>query len=301
MRKIVQFISFFLVNYVILELLFNTKFDILGDIFKVLPFLHSARSTWARGGGLLEYTFYSINSGIFPFLFLGIIGLLGLFTNRIFCGWMCPTGLLSDLFSGLSGENRKMSIGADKSLKKFKTFLLFIMFLLFIPLGYYAAKDFVNYVAYSEALGDLVANPLGPFSFSEFLFVTIPAKFKYVVDNLNFKDFFDTTKPISIVLFFIYIFIIALSVYYPRFYCRFICPYAALISIFSEYSLMRLQRLPTRCPGRKECGECEKVCPMQIRILDEPYDGFTGGGECIMCLQCYQDCPHNAVKWKFGV
>jgi len=81
------------------------------------------------------------------------------------------------------------------------------------------------------------------------------------------------------------------------------CIYGAAASIFSEYSLLKLQRLPTRCVGRKACGACERACPMQIRILDEDYKGFTGEGECILCLRCMEACSeqdYDAIKFKFG-
>ena len=91
-----------------------------------------------------------------------------------------------------------------------------------------------------------------------------------------------------------------MNVFWPRAYCKYLCPYAAAISFSARYSLVKLQRKPTRCPGRKECGVCEKVCPMQIRILDEDFSGFTGNGECTLCLECMEKCPHDAIKWRFG-
>jgi polyferredoxin len=283
---------------VILETIFKTDFDILLQIFPVLPFLQTANSAWTAGAGLMEYTFFAINKGVFPYLFVGIIGLLGLFGGRIFCGWMCPTGLIQDLFAGLAGENKKFEIGTDKSLKKFKTFLLICFLVLFIPLGVYKNDDVDKFLSYSDALGDLVTNPLKFVSLSEFLFVTFPNLIQSMIKEMNFESLFPNWW--QGVLFFTYIIIIAIAIYYPRFYCRSLCPYAAGIGIFAEYSFVKLQRMPTRCPGRKECGVCERVCPMQIRILDEEYEGFTGNGECILCLDCMEKCPHDAIKWKLG-
>lgn len=300
-RKVIQLVSFFLINYAILEMIFNTDFDVLTEIFAVLPFLQTARSTWTAGAGFIEYMFASINNGIFPFFIVGLIGIFGLFGGRIFCGWVCPTGFISDLFSGLAGENRKFSINVDKTLKKLKTFILVLLLILFVPLGYYYVSDYENYFLYSDALGGLVENPIGRFSLSEFIFYTFPTAIKSIVDNMNLEGIFTKDDWVKGFLFMLYLILIGITVYYPRFYCRYLCPYAAAISVFSEYSFVRLERLPTRCPGRKECGVCENVCPMQIRVLEEPFDGFTGEGECILCLQCMQDCPHDAIKFKFGV
>jgi ferredoxin-type protein NapH len=297
-RKVVQFLSFFLVNYAILETIFNTQFNPLSEILAVLPFLQTARSAWTAGAGVIEYIFYSISRGTIPYLFLGILGLLGLFTGRIFCGWMCPTGFIQDLLAGLGGDNKKINIILDKSLKKVKTFLLVILLIVFIPLGIYYITDYTTYFDYSQALGDLADNQLQYFSFSEFLFVTFPNFVKYIIENQKIEGIFPNW--VQWVLFFLYLILIGISVYYPRFYCRVFCPYAAGISVFSANSFLKLQRLPTRCPGRKECGVCEQVCPVQVRILDEEYDGFTGEGECYLCLDCMEKCPHNAIKWNFG-
>jgi polyferredoxin len=304
MRKVVQFLSFFLVNVGILTLIFKTDFDIIKDMFRVLPFLQTARSAWTAGAGLIEYTYFGLTRGTIPFLFIGIIGLLGLFTGRFFCSWMCPTGFIQDLLSGLSGENRRLSLNADRSMKKLKTFILVMLFVLFAPLAYYTIqKDLSQQVRYTDAMSDLIDNPIGYFSFSEFLFKTFPDAVKSVIDNLNFNEIFNKEDWVKGLMFVLYIFLIALSVYYPRFYCKYLCPYAAMIAIFSEYSFLKLQRLPTRCPGRKECGQCELVCPMQVRILDESYEGFTGDGECTLCLNCLEKCSaigHDAIRFKFG-
>ena len=97
-----------------------------------------------------------------------------------------------------------------------------------------------------------------------------------------------------------YSLIIVLSFWYPRIYCRYICPFAAISSAVTEYSFLKLARNPVKCVGRSECGICEDVCPKQIRILDEPFEFFTGKGECNLCLECKEKCPHNAILIKFG-
>jgi polyferredoxin len=301
-RKVIQFLSFLLVNYIALELIFKAQgeFSEIGTYLRVLPFLQTARNPWTAGAGLTEYTFYTINQGKIPFFFLAVIAFLGLFTGRFFCGWVCPTGFIQDLLGGLANENMRLSVEADKSMKKFKFWLLALMLILFAPLGYYYVNDTTRYFDFSIALGDLVQNPLKYFSLSEFFFVTFPGLVKHIIENLNMGYIFNREEPWKGVLFMVYIFIVAICVYKPRFYCSYLCPYAALISIFSDYSFLKLQRLPTRCPGRKECGVCERVCDMQVRILDEPASGFTGEGECTLCLTCLDKCPHNAIKFKFG-
>ncbi len=299
-RKVIQVISFFLINYTALELIFNADFSLLQSIFKVLPFLHSAKSSWTAGAGLLEYSFYTISQGKIPFLFIGVIAILGLFGGRIFCGWMCPTGFIQDLLSGLAGENRRFTVEVDASLKKVKNFGLIIMIIFILPLGVYRITDLGKYISYKEFLGSLTTNTLAPISLSEFLFVTFPGVIQSIIEDVNIQVLFSEGKVWSTILFFVYIMILVFTVFYPRAYCRYLCPYSSAISFSAKYSLVKLQRMPTRCPGRKECGICEKICPVQIRILDEPFNGFTGNGECTLCLECMEKCPYDAIKWRFG-
>jgi len=301
-RKIIQIISFFLINYAALELIFSTDFSLLDNLFKVLPFLHSAQSSWTAGAGLLEYSFFSISYGKIPFFFIGVIALLGLFGGRIFCGWACPTGFIQDLLYGMAGENKRFSLEVDRSLKKVKYFGLIIMIILILPLGVYRAQSDPSKIKnYKDFLGSLTENTLAPISLSEFLFVTFPGIIQSIIDNVNLQALFSPGKAWSTILFFVYVIILVLTVFWPRAYCKYLCPYGAAISFSAKYSLVKLQRMPTRCPGRKECGICEKVCPMQIRILDEEFSGFTGEGECTLCLECMEKCPHDAIKWRFGI
>lgn len=300
-RKVIQVISFFLINYTALELIFNADFSLLQDIFKVLPFLHSAKGSWTVGAGLLEYSFYTIAQGKIPFFFVGLIALLGLFGGRIFCGWVCPTGFIQDLLYGLGGDTKRFSLEVDRSLKKVKNFGLIVLIVLILPLGIYRLSDVGKYIDYSDFLGNLTDNILAPISLSEFLFVTFPGVVQSIIDDVNVQVLFSEGKAWSTVLFFTYIIILVITVFWPRAYCKYLCPYGAAISFSARYSLIKLQRMPTRCPGRKECGICERICPVQIRILDEDFSGFTGHGECNLCLECMEKCPHDAIKFKFGV
>ncbi|GAB4306787.1 MAG: hypothetical protein Kow0069_03890 [Promethearchaeota archaeon] len=294
-RRLVQVASFLLVNYVVFEVLFSTSLYLLDPYFLVLPFLHTPRAGWSRGSGLFELFMYQVTQGTFPFLLFGVLILLGLFGGRVFCGWACPTGTLQDLFAKFPSKNRRMSIQRDRSTKKVKLVVLVLILLMFFPVGFLTFNDTVQ--EYALELGDLADRPVSLFSLSEFLFAFFPSRLRLFVDDPTSNPFFSSGwVALRLLLFSI---LCVVSAYYPRFYCRVLCPYGAFISLFSEYSFVRLGRNPVKCPGRKECGECEKACPLQIRILDEPWEGFTGGGECVLCLKCKERCPHKAIEWRF--
>jgi len=268
----------------------------LEPIVKSLPFLQTPRDAWSPGAGFLEYTFGQLIRGTIPFLLIGMILLFGLFGGRIFCGWVCPTGFIQDLFSKLPRENKRFKIQTDKSLKKVKYGVLLLLFIMFLPLGFLYGTE--SGFSYAYSLGTFGQRPESVFSLSEFIFAFFPQLIQEMVKEGSFSPM--VYSAFGALQFGAYIVIIILCAFYPRFYCRVLCPYGAMIGLVSEYSLIHLGRNPVRCPGRKECGICERVCPVQVRILEEQWEGFSGDGECILCLECKEKCPHGAIVWKFG-
>ncbi|MHA1731271.1 MAG: 4Fe-4S binding protein [Promethearchaeota archaeon] len=300
-RALIQLISFFLVNYVIFEVLFATSLYMLEGWVKVLPFIQTPRDGWSTGAGILEYMAVQLSQSVFPYLLLGAVILLGLFGGRIFCGWACPVGTIQDIVAKIPQKekrNRRFSISTDRSLKKVKLAVLATILIIVIPIFLFAGTNPNRIYEYKEQIGDLAKRPVSVFSLSDFIFSFFPSLFKRFVEDPTSNPFFETGWVV--LRLFVYVVILIISAYYPRFYCRSLCPYGALLGLFSEYSLVRLGRNPVKCPGRKQCGVCEQVCPVQIRILDEPWQGFTGGGECILCLKCKEKCPHKAIEWRFG-
>ncbi len=295
-RWIVQIASFFLVNYALFEIIFSIQMSYIEPIVKTLPFLQTPRDQWSPGAGFLEYAFGELTRGTIPFLMIGLILVFGLFGGRIFCGWACPTGFIQDLVSRLPSENKRFKISTDKTGKKLKFGILILLFIMFLPLGFmYGTTSGFDY-AYS--LGIFGERPESVFSLSEFIFAFFPQMIQELVKEGGFGPLFYSAW--GAIQFFAYIIILILAAYYPRLYCRYLCPYGAMIGIVAEYSFIHLGRNPVRCPGRKECGVCERVCPVQIRILEERWEGFTGGGECILCLECKEKCPHGAIVWRVG-
>ncbi len=77
----------------------------------------------------------------------------------------------------------------------------------------------------------------------------------------------------------------------PRFFCRAICPLGALLGIFSRFSLWRIDRDPVRCT---DCDLCIKNC----EGASDPHKDLRKS-ECFVCLNCIEDCPHDALTFRF--
>ena len=290
--------SFIGINFIALELIFNISLSTFKEFTYAYPFIHTPRDSWSVGAGFFEYIFFSLIEGEIPWLLIGVFFLTILVTARFFCGWVCPVGFIQDILAILPKKVRKFKLDTDKSVKKIKFWILGLLIIVAIFFGAIHEINLTLFITWQTEIGGFLNKPMAGFSLSEFLFYTLPEGIKDSFAEGSVNPLFSNTWQVIAFLF--YIIVLAMSAYYPRFYCRSLCPYGAGAAFVTEYSLLRLGRNPVKCVGRRECGICEKVCPMQIRILDEPFDGFTGEGECILCGRCKEACPHEAIEIKFG-
>ena len=296
-RHIIQIIAFILINYIILELIFSINLIGLERLFKILPILNSPRNPLSNGAGILEYIFFSITEGLIPLFLIGVFILVILFTNRFFCGWICPIGTIQDACAAIPTQKRRLKISTHNSLLKLKYVPIIFLVILLVPLGITYSTNTSFYLDFRNNLGDFGDKPLSYFSLSEYIFVFFPNLVKDIFQDASLGPLFTNFLVFFISIF--YLILIILSVWYPRIYCRYFCPFAALSSVIGDYSFLKLSRSPVRCVGRTECGICEKKCPKQIRLLDEPFEFFTGNGECNYCLKCKEVCPYKAISITF--
>ena len=89
------------------------------------------------------------------------------------------------------------------------------------------------------------------------------------------------------------VFILILSVFHFRFWCRFLCPIGAFNGLLVNKSLYKIQFGP-ECGG---CGVCDKVCPVgAIQMVDDkPLIDYP---ECILCNKCIEKCPKEVLFFK---
>ena len=298
MRRVVQVIAFLLINYIFLELIFSINLLSLDSLIKVLPILNSPMNPISNGAGILEYIFFFITEGFFPLFLIAVLILVLIFTNRVFCGWVCPIGTFQDACAAIPTEKKRIKTSTHKSLLKIKYVIVIFIIIIIIPLGITKISNNIFYLDYRANLGDLGENPMGYFSLSEYIFVFFPNMIRDMILTGSLQPLF--SNLLVFIIFIFYLVVIVLSVWYPRIYCRYICPFGAVASAVGEYSFLKLSRNPVKCVGRTECGICERVCPKQIRMLDEPFEFFTGKGECNFCLKCKELCPYDAISIKFG-
>jgi ferredoxin len=188
-------------------------------------------------------------------LFFMAIAVSSMFVKKGFCGWICPVGTLSEYTSMLGAKlfrrNRKMPRKADLGLMSVK-YLLFLAFL--IPIMAIPASWLTLY------------------------FIGEGAKMR---DGMMLLFFMDASNLTLIVLGSLF----ALTLFFKSFWCRYLCPYGALLGFLSYLSPFKVRRYEDRCV---HCGACTRNCPMQVDVEKEE---VVTSAECFGCLSCVSHCP----------
>jgi len=84
----------------------------------------------------------------------------------------------------------------------------------------------------------------------------------------------------------------ALSMVVKNFWCRYLCPYGALLGGISLLSPLKITRKPATCI---DCELCTKACPSSINVHSA---SRVWSDECTACYSCVEACP---VKNTLGV
>ena len=76
-----------------------------------------------------------------------------------------------------------------------------------------------------------------------------------------------------------------LSLVVQNFWCRYLCPYGALVGLAALLSPARIRREAGPCI---DCGKCAKACPAWL-----PVDRLVEirSAECTACMECVAVCP----------
>jgi polyferredoxin len=215
---------------------------------------------WLPIAGLMNLKFLLVTGTVPPvhpaamFLLISFL-IISLIFRKAFCSWLCPVGTVSEVLWRLGHRllkgNWALPRWADLPLRSVK-YLLLGLFL--------------------YAVGSMSATALSSF-------LTSPYGLIADVKMLYFFRFLSGTAAITLLA------LAVLSLFIKNFWCRYLCPYGALMGLASLLSPSRIQRDPDRCI---DCAKCARVCPAVL-----PVDKLASvrSAECTGCLECVAICP----------
>ena len=87
--------------------------------------------------------------------------------------------------------------------------------------------------------------------------------------------------------------ILAASLFYFRFWCKYFCPIGAMNGLIAHVSLFKI-RVQKTC---NNCQTCRRLCPTEAIKINNGEKPMIDYPECILCNRCVRGCPHFALKW----
>ncbi len=90
------------------------------------------------------------------------------------------------------------------------------------------------------------------------------------------------------------------SILIERFFCRYLCPLGAILTITSRFSLLKMRPDSDACIA---CGKCSQpeICSMNMISSVNPYTDVPTieSSECIICHRCANICRYSAIRLSF--
>jgi polyferredoxin len=182
---------------------------------------------------------------------------IALLLRKGFCGWICPVGFVSNLI-----EKGGKKIRFIKHLPAWIDYPLLSI--------KYALLAFFFYVI----LWQMDIRAIDAF---------IHGSYNKIVDGKMLLFFIEpSTLTLQVMAF-----LILISLVLRNFWCRYLCPYGALLGLLAMFGLSRVRREEKLCI---DCKQCDKICPASIQISGKR---FVHSPECIGCVECVAVCPQK--------
>ncbi|MGA7524763.1 MAG: 4Fe-4S binding protein [Acidobacteriaceae bacterium] len=222
---------------------------------------------WLPIAGLMNLKYFALTGHVSPihpaamFLLIAFL-LMSVLLKKAFCSWLCPVGTLSEylwkLGHRLFGRNLNPPRWLDLTLRSLK----YILLAFFIGvIGYMSA----------EALAGFMLTPYG------------------LIADVKMLDFFRGLTLTGIIVLGV---LAGLSLLIQNFWCRYLCPYGALMGLVSVLSPAKIRRDTEACI---DCGKCAKACPAHLKV-DQLIQ--IRSVECSACMACVASCRvENALQF----
>jgi ferredoxin len=118
---------------------------------------------------------------------------------------------------------------------------------------------------------------MGPVAVADFL----DSPYNRVAD-VKMLHFFERLSPFALKVL---LGLVAFSVVVPYAWCRYLCPYGALLGALSLVSPLKVTRHAASCI---DCNLCTKACPSRLPVARL---ARVSSDECFGCLSCVAACP----------
>ncbi len=268
---------------------FNLAIFNFAQTWLILP-VEAPQTPWSTSEGAFYVMQHMLTTGLIPFIPLAIFFIIGGLVGRAFCGWFCPFGLVQDLVGFVPTEKYEPTEESNRDGRHIGEFFTAVFVIIAAFIG--SQMLFADPEATIQGFGDFVTDPYSAISPVVTVFLTLPL---YIIHGgwpLTIEGILDEHLLfwMRILILLVVLFI---TLYIPRSYCRYFCPTGMIMGRIGKHSLIGISVDPIKCT---DCGKCEDVCPMGVRILDNLDDANHLRSEaCIMCMDCVFSCEEDGA------
>jgi len=194
-------------------------------------------------------------------ILLDLVLVLSLLLGPVFCGWVCPLGTVQEWIGKLGRRwfgnklyNQFIPTKLDRALRYLR----------------YGVLAWVLYVTFTSA--SLVFQKVDPY----------------------FALFNFWTGEVTITALLILESILLLSLLVERPWCKYACPFGALLGVSNLFRLFTIRRDAGSCKYKGDA--CSTVCPMNIPVSER---SVIRDHQCITCMECTSEacCPAQGTVY----
>lgn len=253
LRTIVQIFFFALIALISVN-------HTLAESGKGIPILSSAslHSLCPFGGVVTIYQFATtgtfvqkIHESAFILMIIGF--LLAILFGPVFCGWICPFGSIQEWVGKLGRKifKRRYNFFIPAKIDRILRYLRYLV---------------LAWVIYMTAASATLV-------FAEF--------------DPYFALFNFWSGELAVGGLVVLLVTLAGSLFIERPWCKYACPYGAVLGITNLFRIFRIRRVPGTC---KLDRACDIYCPMNIKVSEKT---IVRDHQCISCLECTSEarCP----------
>jgi polyferredoxin len=192
-----------------------------------------------------------------------LVFILSILFGPVFCGWACPLGSIQEWIGKIGRKINKRRFN-NLIPPRLHGVLRYFRFVVLIWVVYVTARS-----------GSLLFATVDPY---------------YALFNF-------WTGEVAPAALLILVATLVSSLFIARPWCKYACPYGALLGLFNKIRIFKIRRTAATCIN---CQRCDRVCPMNIQVatVDQVKDL-----QCISCYECTSEraCPvPNTVNVQTG-
>ena len=197
--------------------------------------------------------------------FVLIPGMIYYWGKGAYCGWICSCGALAETLGDEHRDKMPHGEGWNKLNMAGQVIMVLAFALLFLRVGGWIWPGGWMETAFNQAMFGSVFG--------------LQLNYAWMVDVVMAG-------------------MIGYGVYFwlsGRFWCRFLCPLAALMHIYARFSRFRILAEKEKCIS---CNVCTSVCHQGIDVMSFAQKGEPmADPECVRCSACVQSCPTGVLSF----